>query len=951
MFVVTSVGLAVGWQALRAPVGPPRSHTSSPCAADSVATVDTGVDPPVAMDKAVDPSVATDAGAAPPAAPMPADAAAAAARKPANTAATDADHQGDGRARASRVKRLPWNPDVRIEDYRPEHPVEWAVTRSQQRLSENGDIPYGALMNALRQREAMIEAQHGVARRSAARTNGASHRTSASAGVGGLGRYAWTWLGPGNVGGRIRSIVIHPDEPNRMWVGSVSGGLWFSENAGGRWDPVDDFLPNLAITCMVMDPRKSKVMYAGTGEGVFFLVNDGSSNTAAMRGAGIFRSTDGGKTWAQLESTAGPEWHAVARIAISPRKRKTILAANSTGIYRSTDGGSSWTRTFDQRTLDVDFHPTDGNLAVAGRADNVAMYSTDGGVTWTNATGITGGTRVELAYAPTNPDWVYACVSGTNQTLRVWRSTDGGRTYSLRTSGNGFSTLAIYDNALWVDPTNAELIVIGGLDLHRSTNGGVSFTTISQWNQAPRSAHADQHVIVQHPDFDGVNNTTVYFGNDGGIYRADNVYTVQGTNGWQELNNNLGITQFYGAAANADSGVVIAGAQDNGTQLFTGDTEAWRAVIGGDGTYCAADPTDPNYLYGSTQRLNILRSTNGGNSFSGITGGPNPLADRGGLDTNFIPVWGLDPNNENVMYATAARLWRTTNVKNAQPNWFAIKPALNDCPIRPGPPPGQDHYLDNNPCNISTFAVADGDSNVIWVGHNRGDLYVTRNALEQNPVWTRVDTNEPRLPKRWVASIAIDPYHHDRVYVAYMGYEEDNVWRTEDGGQSWQLIVGEGESRLPAAPVTSILIYPTAPGHLYVGTDVGVFASVDDGASWSTSNDGPSSVGVDQLLWKGGCGLLAVTHGRGVFEADICGPCGRIDEMSVRCKRSRVTAKVSSQLPQYDELTFSLDAQPGQRRSIDENGVAKITFRNVAPGTHTVCIDECPALCRKAECE
>ncbi len=843
-------------------------------------------------------------------------------------------------------KRLPWNEDVVIESYRPEHPVEWAVSRSQQRFSENGDIAPGALMNAIRQRQAMIDAQ---ARRGDGR--------GASAGVGGLGRNAWTWLGPGNVGGRIRSIIIHPDDPNRMWVGSVSGGLWYTENAGGRWDPVDDFLPNLAITCMVMNWKKTKIMYAGTGEGAFFLIDDGSSNSAAMRGAGIFRSTDGGRTWTQLDSTAGPEWHSVSRIAISPKKHKTMLASTSTGIYRTTDGGKSWTRTFDQRTLDVDFHPTDANLVVAGRADNIAMYSTDGGVSWTNATGITGGTRVELSYAPSNPAMVYACVSGTNQNLRVWRSTDGGRTYSLRTSGNGFSTLAIYDNAMWVDPTNAELVVIGGLDLHRSTNGGVNFQTISQWNQAPRSAHADQHIIVEHPNFDGVNNTTVFFGNDGGIYRADNVYTVQGTNGWQELNNNLGITQFYGAAVNTDSGKILAGAQDNGTQLYTGDSENWEAVIGGDGTYCAADPTDPEYLYGSTQRLNILRSTNGGDSFSGITGGPNPLADRGGSDTNFIPVWGLDPNDENVMYATAARLWRTTNVKDQTPNWFAIKPALNDCPLRPAPPPGPDpdprpdHYLGNDPCNISTYAVADSDSNTIWVGHNRGDLYVTRNALEQVPVWTRVDENEPLLPRRWVSSIVIDPYDHDRVYVAFMGYEADNVWRTEDGGQSWQLIVGDGESRLPAAPVTSMLLYPTAPGHLYVGTDVGVFASTDDGASWSTSNDGPSSVGVDQLLWKGGCGLLAVTHGRGVFEADICGPCSRIDDMTVKCKKGKVTAKVSSELPQYDALTFSLDGEPGKRREIGQNGTVKMSFRDVPPGAHTVCIEECPALCREAVCD
>lgn len=824
---------------------------------------------------------------------------------------------------------------IELDHPRPEHPVEWAVFRSQQRFDEDGAIAHGALMTAVRQRQELIAARQGL-----------------GAGVGGLGRHAWTWLGPGNIGGRVRALVIHPDDVNRMWLGSVGGGLWKTDNGGASWTPVDDFLPVLAITALVMDPADPNILYAGTGEGAFFLTEDGTSNTAAMRGAGVFKSIDGGETWNQLPSTDGPDWVHVCRLAISPVDSRILLAATGTGIYRSTDGGQTWSRRTVARTLDVKFHPTDDMLAVAGRADNTAQYSTDGGLTWTNATGITGGSRVELAYAASDPNWVYASVSGVNGVIRVWRSTDGGRTYTLR-SGNVVSTLAIYDNALWVDPTNANRVIVGGLDLCRSTDGGLSFTRISEWSIAPASAHADQHVIVQSPGFDGNLNRTVFFGNDGGIYRASDVYTVSRERGWLELNNNLGVTQFYGAAVNAQNGRIVAGAQDNGTVLFTGDPENWRSVIGGDGGFCAADPSDPNVFYGTTQRHFIRRSVNGGFSFQGITGGENDLADRGGFATNFIPHYILDPNEPNRMLAAALRLWRTNNVKDAEPDWFIIKQAIPECPVSAPPPDIRfDHFAENSPCNISTIAVAPGDSDTVWVGHNRGDIYMTSDGAQPVPNWSRVDLNEPSLPQRWVARIAIDPRDAARVTVAFMGYAPDNLWRTEDGGASWTLITGQGETRLPDAPITALLLHPAKPGWIYAGTDVGIFASEDDGLTWSAENDGPAVVAVDELVWKDECHMLAVTHGRGVFEADICGPCGDVNALAAACKRrtGAVKAKLTTDLPPGTELTLTLDGQQSRAVVIGARGKAKASFPGAGPGDHEVCLDECPGLCDSTAC-
>lgn len=828
---------------------------------------------------------------------------------------------------------------------RPDSPGEMAAQRYQQRLSEDGTIPHDAMMTAFRQRQAMLEAQ------------------GATPADGGLSAAQWTWLGPGNIGGRVRAVYIDPRDPQRILTGSVSGGLWQSLDGGARFDPIDDFLPNLAITCIVADPLNLDTFYVGTGEGGFFNNPDGSSNTAVVRGAGVFKSTDNGATWERLESTSGPEWYQVCRLAVSPTDGQVLLAGTGTGLYRSTDGGQTWTRRTTTSTLDVDFHPTDGALAVAGRSDGIGQYSLDGGQTWINATGLTG-MRIELAYAPSNPSVIYASVSMSSWVLRVYRSTDGGRTYSRRDNNGNFSTLANYDNAIWVNPVDENFIVVGGLELWRSTDGGVNYQRISEWSLAPQSPHADTHAIVHDPRFDGVNNLRVYIGNDGGIYRTNNIATVTSNRGWQVLNNNLGITQFYGAAAGPLSETIIGGTQDNGTLRFRGDPQEWDMIFGGDGTYAAADPTDGNVFYGASQRLNIFRTDNGGDSTRNISSG---IGDRGSSRCNFIPYFMLDPNEPNRMLAAGRSLWLTNNAKASSPTWRAIKGPAEGCTLGAPDHGGgdddddhhhgddadhthggePDHFMDNNPCNISTMNVAPGNSDIIWVGHNRGDLYRTSNGTQDQPTWVRVDGNEPLLPKRWVSSIAISPFDASRVYVTFMGYEPDNVWRTTDAGATWTRITGSGSGTLPNAPVSWIVHHRTHPGWLYVATDVGIFASEDDGATWSTSNDGPANVTVDQLFWKDDCTLMAVAHGRGIYKADVCRICSAITKLEVRCDATtgKVRAALRSTLAEGTPVTFRLDDARDRVATTRASGRAKTIFRKVSDGAHTVCLRECANQC------
>jgi hypothetical protein len=640
-----------------------------------------------------------------------------------------------------------------------------------------------------------------------------------------------------------------------MWIGAASGGVWKTSNGGTNWFPLDDFVPSLCIGSLILDPSNPDVLYAGTGEGVFN-TPQGSSNTAAPQGAGIFKSTDGGETWNQIPSPIGPNWYFVNRLAFQPGSNLVMLAATNTGLYRSTDAGTSWTQVTTAQTLDVQFHPTDPLRAVAGRNDGLGQYSADGGVTWLNATGIAAGsTRVEQTYAPSNPTIVYGAVAAAGR-LKVYQSTNGGQSYTLMTSGTGLSTLGSYTGVLWVDPLNSNTVVMGGQALARSTNAGVTLTT------AFSGVHADHHIIVQHPQYNGTTNKIIYFGGDGGVYRA----TDSAVNTVTSLNNNIGVTQFYGGSINDTTGIVLAGAQDNFTLRFSGNPQAWTQTFGGDGGHTASDPTDSNYFYGESQRLNIFRSSNGGVSGTTINSGITEVGSQ--TLVNFIPYFMLDPNNANTMLAGARSLWRSTNVKASPPSWSIIKSGLESGPSGPEP----DHYIFNDPRNISTIAVAEGNSSIIWAGHNNGQVWMTTSGLSVSPTWNRVDTGAPGLPARWISRIVIDRTNHSRVYVSLMGYNADNIWRTTDAGATWQNISGTGPGALPVIPVPSLALHRTAPGRLYAGTDIGLFLSTDDGASWGPLSPGIGLVPVVELIWRNNTTLMAVTHGRGIYLGDATVP-------------------------------------------------------------------------------
>lgn len=483
----------------------------------------------------------------------------------------------------------------------------------------------------------------------------------------------WVSIGPGNIGGRIRSIIIHPTaNPRILWVGGVAGGVWKTTNAGAAWSTNTDSLPNLAVNCMAMDPVDSNILYAGTGEG--------HSNIQATRGNGIFKTTDGGNTWNQLPSTNNnPDFYWINRLAISPTNSQLLLAAVRIDaqaafgkIHRSTNGGGSWSSlTMPAPMTDIRFRPNNGVSGAQEPAEAIdcvaasqhghVYYSTNDGATWTAVTGLPAPAsfqRVELAYSRSTPSIVYASVgAAVGNPDKLYRSTNGGSSFTVTGPSPSVTTglpgSDWYYNSLWVDPLDPNRVLVGGMYLHRTTDGGVT------WIHGGSGTHLDHHAFVEDPGYNGTSNQTVYGGNDGGIYRTTNVL-VSSPSGptWAGLNNNLGVTQFYGAAGHVASGKIIGGTQDNHTLLSPAPgSQNWTGIfgnnIGGDGGFCAVDQTTNPFFYGEFAFLQICRSVDGGGSKDYIWGGPNgiPLENCHHLGAlvpcaNFIAPFVLDPNNE-----------------------------------------------------------------------------------------------------------------------------------------------------------------------------------------------------------------------------------------------------------------------------------------------------------------
>jgi hypothetical protein len=463
----------------------------------------------------------------------------------------------------------------------------------------------------------------------------------------------------------------------------------------------------------------------------------------------------------------------------------------------------------------------------------------------------------------------------------VFRSTDSGRTWEPRVNmstrvGRWLLSNAVYatrcaqdrptyhqgwyDNVIAVDPVDADSVWVGGIDLYRSDDGGRNFHPASFWwpPDLPGVAddlyvHLDHHVLEFHPDYDGVDNQVLFNGNDGGLYRTENARAVTTPEEcpfvpdpvfselvWTDLNNGFGVTQFYHGDCARNSDIFVGGSQDNGTVLVDAidRPDEWRRISGGDGGYVAFDPRDDDVFYVEEQGFPaILKTTDGGLTFSPATRG---ITDTDGL---FIVPFALDRSNPDVLWTGGSRPWRTSD---GAANWAPAGPFLG--------------------ASISAIAIAPADGDVVYLGTDRGSITVSTNALAANPQWRG---RAGGLPQGWISSIAVDPLDPLRAYCTFSTFGVPHVWRTDNGGLSWTAIDGLSAVGIPDIPCHWIAVRPTNGDRLFVGTELGVFRSLDGGLSWEPFNAGLAHTIVEALDFKNDSTLVAFTRGRGAFMIDL----------------------------------------------------------------------------------
>ncbi|HEV8580305.1 MAG TPA: hypothetical protein VGX68_14655 [Thermoanaerobaculia bacterium] len=715
---------------------------------------------------------------------------------------------------------------------------------------------------------------------------------------------AWSSLGPGNIGGRTRALLIHPKNPRVLYAAGVAGGVWKTTDGGRRWFPLSDLMPNLAVNTLAMDPASPDTLYAGTGEGTF--------PNRAVRGAGIFRTADGGITWQRLPATAGEEFWYVNDVAVSKADPRRIYAATWKGVFRSLDRGASWVRVLDPGTQY-------GCLDLALRTDLSAdmLFAACGtlepsSAVWRNPRANAPRSRWQkvltepqmgrttLALAPSNQNVIYALAAsystrGDNgpdnlyfhSLHAVFRSTAGGAegTWEARVRNSDsemLNTLLLsypslrlctdarhakiegqgwYDNTLAVDPVDPERVWAGGIDLFRSDDGGRRWGLASYWwaNGSSSYVHADQHVLVFHPGYNGTTNRVLFAANDGGIFRTMNALatTARGQGAacdagrsqmaWQALNNDYAVTQFYHGVPFPDGSAFLGGTQDNGTVLGRGAAgrNGWRVVLDGDGGYVAVDPRNPKVLYAERPTRALQKSVDGGVTFA-------PAQDGLGGFFSFVTPFLIDPQHPDRLWMAGYTVWRT---EDSAAQWQQASEVWAEWQTDRGV--------------ASTMTIHPADSDRLLVGTTKGTIHHTAAATTSNEhtVWPGA---KPR--SGWVSGLAFDPQEPGVAYAVYSTFGGVHVWKTVDGGATWTPLDGSGAGALPDLPVHAIAVDPTRRRRLYIGTDLGIFVSVDGGKSWTVENTGFANVVTEalQTLQAGGkTWLYAFTHGRGAWRVPL----------------------------------------------------------------------------------
>ncbi len=693
-------------------------------------------------------------------------------------------------------------------------------------------------------------------------------------------------IGPAMISGRITDIAVNPRDESQWYVGAASGGLWKTDNAGTTWTPVFDHEPVYSIGVVTLDPNNPNVVWVGTGEY--------NAQRSVAYGDGVYKSEDGGKTWKNMGLAHSEH---IGRIVVDPRNSNVVYVAaqgplfsagGDRGLYKTTDGGKTWTKILGNGewagVADVVMDPRnpDRLLAatwqryrrewgyIAGGPESALWRSTDAGATWTKVTeGLPSGNavgRYGLALAPQDPDVAYAIVeAGTGGGF--YRSTDDGASW---TKMNDYTSVGLYYNRIYPDPHDVDRVYAGDFLAQVTDDGGHTFRNVGDKNK-----HVDTHVFWIDPK----NSEHLLVGCDGGLYESfDRGKTYK-------FFGNLPLAQFY--RVETDNALpfyhLYGGTQDNSSVGGPSQTRAdygivnsdWYFTQGGDGFQSRVDPEDPNTVYAQAQngylaRFNIKTGEN-------VDIIPQPEPGQPALRWFWDAPLIISPHSHTRLYFGSQILWQSDDRGDT---WRAVSPDLSRQIDRNklkmmGRVWGVDALGKNTSTSFYGEIVTIGESplraGLLWVGTDDGLIQVTEDDGQH---WRKID-HFPGVPDTtFVSRVTPSAFDTNTVYVAFDNHKSGDfkpyLLKSTDLGKSWTSIVGD----LPQnGTAYTIIEDPRDPQLLFVGTEFGLYYTANGGKHWTQLKNGLPTIAVRDLeIQKREDDLAVATFGRGYYILDNIAP-------------------------------------------------------------------------------
>ena len=707
---------------------------------------------------------------------------------------------------------------------------------------------------------------------------------------------------PGNgiTSGRIRTLWEDQSDATgkTVWIGGVDGGLWKTNDitaTPATWTPINDYLGNLSVASICQDPTNFNIMYFGTGEK--------ADNADAVRGAGVWISTDHGVNWTVMNGTSN--FWKISKVLCDASGNLYVACSSGSGnpgLQRYTKSTGTWANItptgLSTRIEDIELSSTGRFHVACGYRSSAASSGyryTDFPATVIASTWISPVTsytpaeiNVDLA---SNGNTLYALPSNSSyQVATIYKSTDGGANWAATgstptfTSGQGWYCMGVA-----IDPNNANNVIVGSLDCYKSTNGGTSWTKISEWvGTTGQYVHADQQIITWR------SNNQVLVGCDGGIH-----YSPNGGTNFYDKNTGLRIKQFYSVAIHPSStNYFLAGAQDNGNhQLNSPGLGSSVEVTGGDGAFVHIDQNQPAYQWGAYVYNRYRRSTNGGSSWSSID-----FSSSG----RFINPTDYDDAN-NIMYCSyTANTYLRWNDPQTGSTFASVSMELNGG-------------------SVSAIKVSPYNSNTVFFGGGGGTSPALTKATNANsiPTITSIISSSMQSGGGNINCIELGT-NDNNIIVAFSNYGINNLWVTNDGGANWSAVDGN----LPDMPVRWAMFYPGDNTKAIIATETGVWQTeLINGSltAWDPETGFPN-VRTDMLQYRSSDGLLAAaTHGRGIFTTSInttpsCGAVTGLTSSAITTTSETISWSALSGANTYD-VNYKLATEP----SIWTNAVTATT--------------------------